>query len=173
MEDKSGGWKTFIIPAPQQSFAREPISAWFYHLNLTVCSMFRGPNPFCLIQLLANTHEGFQSKLPEFDFSAQNISAYRGVEGNRASANHFLLTWKIVITYLINIVVVFNTVTLYYKEMCRMRVNECVFELHISLGRKYQEIVIQKKMSCVLWCGQAICSITSDARPFRLFDMSR
>lgn len=90
--------KNLYNPCPQQSFAHRPISVWFYHLNLTVCRMLSGPNPYCLIPLLAHAHKVFQSKFLGRDFSVrgevvrftQNINVW----GNWASANQFLLRWK-------------------------------------------------------------------------------
>lgn len=63
--------KNLYNPCPQQFFAHGPISVWFYHLNLTVCCTLSGPDPYCLIPLLAHTHKVFQSKLLECDFSVR------------------------------------------------------------------------------------------------------
>ncbi len=68
--------KNLYNPCPQQSFARKPISVWFYHMNLTVCSILSGTDPYCLITLLAHTHKIFQSKLLECDFQCQSKTLF-------------------------------------------------------------------------------------------------
>lgn len=78
-------------PCPQQFFARRPISLRFYHLNLTVCSVFGGPNPFCLILLLAHTHKVlWKSKK-----SNKKKLARIWVRCQKGNLVFFLLHWKI------------------------------------------------------------------------------